>query len=109
MSGVDAGLADPADLQRNQRAKEFFGLIHVRRNVVVDEKNQGLLYAADFIDNLVHGAASLRISKVGLDGAEFAAEMASSPGLHQPDRQVTLSREDRSVRTKAAQLWTLRL
>ena len=37
---IDAGLAHPANLQRNQRAEKFFRLLNIRRDVVVHEEKQ---------------------------------------------------------------------
>ena len=44
MSGVDTGLAHPADFERNESTEERFGLIHVGSNVVINkEKMSGFL------------------------------------------------------------------
>src|SRR5258707_2223106 len=109
MRGVDTGLADPADLQRNQRAEKLLGRLHVRRDVVVDEEEKRLLDAADLLDDLVHRTPRLRGPEVRRDGAEFAAEVAASPGLDQSDGQVALAGEDGPVRAQAAQRRTFGL
>src|SRR5215467_1687411 len=53
MGGIDAGLADPADLQGDQSSKELLCLIHIGGNVVVDEEDQRLLDPADLLNDLV--------------------------------------------------------
>src|SRR5262245_850030 len=95
--GVDAGLADPSDFQRDQRAEKFLRLLHIRRYVVVNEKYQRLVNLLDLFDDFGGRATRLCAVEVGLDGAELAFEMAAASGLDQADRQIALTREDRTV------------
>src|SRR5688572_11077731 len=41
--GVDARLAHPSNLQRGERAEKFLRLVEIRRDVVVDEKEQAFV------------------------------------------------------------------
>src|SRR5438093_11421620 len=99
--GVDAGLADPADLQRNQRAEEFLRLIHVRGDVVIHEEDQRFLHAADLFDDLFDGPPRLRVGEVSLNRAELAAEVTSTSGFDQTNREISLAGEDRAIGTKS--------
>jgi len=100
VSGVDARLAHPADVQRNQGAKEFLRHRQVGRDVVVYKEEQFPLplQRLDFGDNPVGGPSGLSGIEHGLDGAEVAFEMATAPGLNQPDWEVTFVAKDRAVR-----------
>src|SRR5262245_30853473 len=97
VGGVDTGLADPSDFQPCQGAKKFFRLLHIRRYVVVNEKDQRLVDLPDLFDNLFGRAPRLCTVEVRLDGAELAFKMAAASGLDQADRQIALAREDRTV------------
>src|SRR5258708_1282076 len=107
MCRIDAGLTDPSNLQGNQRAKEFFGLVHVRRDIVVDEKDERLLDAADLFDDLVHRTPRLRIAEVRLNGAELATKVATPARFYQPDRQVAFAGKNGPVGTKAGERGTV--
>src|SRR5581483_8712679 len=107
--GVDAGLADPADFERNQRAEKLLGLIHIRRDVVVHEKDQGLFDLPDLFNDFRNGAARLRAVEIRLNRAELAAKMAAASRLDQADRQVTFARVDRTIGPQAAQRRAARL
>src|SRR5437763_15135876 len=103
MGGIDAGLAYPADLQRNERAEKFLGLLHVGGDVVIHEKYQGLFDAAYLVNDFFHRAARLGIGKIRLDGAELATKMAAASGFHQSYGQIALAGKDRTVRPKSDQ------
>src|SRR5215472_3590269 len=103
MGGVDAGLADPADLQGDQSAEEFLRLIHIGGNVVVDEEDEWLLDPADLLDNLIYRTARLRIGEKRLYSAEFAAKVTPAPRLNEPNRQIAFAGKDGTVRTKPRQ------
>src|SRR5205823_6517144 len=97
------------DFQRNQRAEKFFRLLHVRRDVVVDEKDQRLLHAPDFLDDLLGRPARLRVREIGLDRAELASKVAAASRFDESHWQIAFSFEDRAIGTKSAERRTLPL
>src|SRR5271165_1537961 len=109
MGGVDTGLADPADLQWNQGPEKFLGLIHVRRDVIVDEENQRLLRPAHFLEDLFGRPARLSVTEIRLNRAEFAAKVATASSLDQSNGQIALTGKDGPVRAESTERRTLPL
>src|SRR5262245_22457208 len=99
MSGIDAGLAHPSNLQRYQRPEELLCLIHVRSDVVIHKEKEFLLvlYRANLVENIVDRPPGLGCAKDRLNRAELAFEMAAAARFHQTDRQITLPAKNRAV------------
>ena len=102
--GVDARLAHPANSKRNQCAKKFLRLCHVRRDVVVheEEKFSLVFHLFDLGDDGVNWTARLRGIEDRLHGAEIAFEMAAASSLDQADGQITLAAKNGAVGLQVA-------
>src|SRR5258706_3780753 len=108
---VDAGLAYPTDLQRNQGAEKLLRLIEVRSNVIIYEEKQFSFTFQwfQFGNDVVNGAACLGGIEDRLHGAKVAFEMAATSGLNQPDGQITLAAKDGTVGLQSLERSTARL
>ena len=99
VGGVDAGLADPADVQRDEGAEKIFGLGEVGGDVVVDEEEEFFLAleGGEFGEDIDGGTAGLGGGEDGLHGAELAVEVAAATGLDEADGEVAFAAEDGAV------------
>jgi hypothetical protein len=100
VGAVDARLADPADLERDQGAEELLHLLDVGGLVVVDEEEELAalgLEVGDLGHHLVDRAAGLAALEVRGHRAELAHEMAAASGLDEAHRQVVLAPEDAAI------------
>src|ERR1700675_4166407 len=93
MRGVDACLRNPTDLQRNQSPKEFLRIIHIGRNVVVDEEKEILSCpdAGNLSQDSIDRPSHLGRVEVGLNRAELTAKVAAAACLYELDRDITLA------------------
>ena len=106
MGRVDAHLRHPADVHRGKRFGQFARQGDGSGKVVVNEEEQ-LLLGLDLVQfgqDLVHRAATVGLTKEGLDRAELTRKAAAAPGLHQPQRQVVLATEHRPVEPHTVQV-----
>src|SRR5206468_4094388 len=85
---VNAGLPDPTDAKRNQRAKKRLCLWKVGSDVIIHKKEE-LFAVFDrryFRKNFIDRATGLSGREKCLDGSKVAFEMASTSCLYQTDR-----------------------
>jgi hypothetical protein len=94
---VYGSLAHPPYVQRDQGAEELLCLLYVGGDVIVHEEDKLLVQTADFLHDLLRRTPRLGAFEVTLDGAKLAPKLTSASGFHEPDGQVSLAREDRSV------------
>src|SRR5690606_21618108 len=99
MRRVDAALADPADLQRNQCAEESLRLFNVAGDVVINKEKklapEAIANCLDLRDDFVGWTAGLRSAEYLGDRTELTLKVASPPRFNQANRQITLVPENR--------------
>ncbi len=88
---VNAGLGDPTDLERDQRAEEFLGRLGVGNEVIIDKEEIPPRLGGDLCHHLGDGPCVMAVTEVLADRAELAVETAAAAKLEQAHGQVFLS------------------
>src|SRR5439155_8664814 len=80
---VEAGLADPVQLERSQRVAELSQRFLIAGDVVVDEEDEPAILRLDLAQYVIDGAHEMLLVEVLADRAEAAGEATAAHVLHQ--------------------------